>query len=147
MIRYKLRCGNGHEFDGWFAGADAFDKQKAGGLVECPECGAVQVEKALMAPSVSTARSKEKRQPVATMAQPADPRRRELLEAMRKLKTMVTESADYVGDRFAEEARKIHYGEQDARGIYGEATGDEVKSLLDEGVEIMPLPDLPEEKN
>lgn len=147
MIRYQLRCANGHGFDGWFAGAEAFDKQQRGGLLECPHCGTADVEKALMAPSVSTSRRREKRQPVAAMAQPADPRRGELLEAMRRLKAMVTENADYVGDRFAEEARKIHYGESDPRGIYGEATGEEVKSLLDDGVEIMPLPSLPEEQN
>lgn len=147
MIRYELRCGNAHAFDGWFASADAFDKQKAAGLLECPHCGTAEVEKALMAPSVSTSRAKEKRQAVATVSQPMDPRRQELLDTMRKLKAMVTENADYVGDRFAEEARKIHYGERDARGIYGEATGDEVKALLDDGVEILPLPDLPEDKN
>lgn len=147
MIRYELRCGNAHAFDGWFASADAFDKQKVAGLLECPHCGTAEVEKALMAPSVSTSRAKEKRQAVATVSQPMDPRRQELLDTMRKLKAMVTENADYVGDRFAEEARKIHYGERDARGIYGEATGDEVKALLDDGVEILPLPDLPEDKN
>ncbi|MCB1476910.1 MAG: DUF1178 family protein [Rhodobiaceae bacterium] len=147
MIRYQLSCSNTHAFEGWFASADAFDKQKAAGLLECPECGTTEVEKALMAPSVSTSRSKERRQSVATVSQPADPRRQELLDTMRKLKSVVTENADYVGDRFAEEARKIHFGERDARGIYGEATGEEVKSLLDDGVEILPLPDLPEDKN
>ncbi|MBA8900327.1 DUF1178 family protein [Phyllobacterium sp. P30BS-XVII] len=137
MIRFSLHCEQDHEFEGWFRSNDDFDSQSKKHLVTCPVCGSHKVEKALMAPSVTTGRQKEKI--AVTMSKMVN----ELKEVARK----VRENADYVGADFAEEARKIHFGEADQRGIYGEASGDEVKSLLDDGIDIMPLPTFPEDHN
>ncbi|UGX86285.1 DUF1178 family protein [Phyllobacterium meliloti] len=137
MIRFSLHCEQDHEFEGWFRSNDDFDSQSKKHLVTCPVCGSHKVEKALMAPSVTTGRQKEKI--AVTMSTMVN----ELKEVARK----VRENADYVGADFAEEARKIHFGEADQRGIYGEASGDEVKSLLDDGIDIMPLPTFPEDHN
>ncbi|MGO4452038.1 DUF1178 family protein [Phyllobacterium sp. TAF24] len=137
MIRFSLHCEQDHEFEGWFRSNDDFDSQSKKLLVTCPVCGSHKVEKALMAPSVTTGRQKEKI--AVTMSKMVN----ELKEVARK----VRENADYVGADFAEEARKIHFGEADQRGIYGEASGDEVKSLLDDGIDIMPLPTFPEDHN
>jgi hypothetical protein len=137
MIRFSLHCAQDHEFEGWFRSNDDFDTQSKKHLVTCPVCGSHKVEKALMAPSVTTARQKEK------MAVAMSKMVNELKDVARK----VRENADYVGADFAEEARKIHFGEAEQRGIYGEASGDEVKSLLEDGVDIMPLPTFPEDHN
>jgi len=141
MIRFTLCCADGHEFDGWFRNGADFDTQKKRGLVTCPACNSPKVEKALMAPAVATARGKEK------LALALGDEQRRLMGQLREVARKVRENADYVGDKFAEEARKIHFGEADPRGIYGEASPDEVKGLLDDGVEFMPLPDLPEDRN
>lgn len=141
MMRFSLHCDQAHEFEGWFRNNEDFDNQTARGLVQCPVCHSVKIGKSLMAPSVTTGRKKEK---IATAVHDAQ---RHLLNEMRELSRKVKENADYVGDRFAEEARKIHHGEVQERGIYGEATRDEVSSLVEEGVEIMPLPTLPEDYN
>ncbi|MDP2622061.1 MAG: DUF1178 family protein [Hyphomicrobiales bacterium] len=158
MIRYRLTCDNGHTFDGWFSRSAAFDEQKASGQLECPACGSNHVDKALMAPAVpaktrtkssATTGAEGKAQgadkPQAVFQ--ADPKEAELRTALRKLREHVTANADYVGDRFAEEARKIHYKEAESRGIYGEASTDEAKSLREEGIEFHPLPVLPEDRN
>ncbi|MGH6763914.1 MAG: DUF1178 family protein [Phyllobacterium sp.] len=137
MIRFALHCDQSHEFEGWFRNNEDFDRQHAKKLVSCPVCGSHKVGKALMAPSVSTGRQKEKI--AVAMNQMAS----ELREMTRKIR----ENSDYVGDKFAEEARKIHFGEADARGIYGEATVEEVKELVDDGVDVMPLPVLPDDRN
>ena len=141
MITYALACENHHGFDAWFRSAEAFDEQAERGIVSCPVCGSVKVEKALMAPAVSRANSGKLS---LSHGHPAPAEMREFLRAMRK---KVVSEAENVGDRFAEEARKIHYKETDPRGIYGEATRDEVAGLLDEGVEFLPLQNLPEEAN
>lgn len=141
MIRFSLHCDKGHEFESWFATGGEYDMLRKRGLVDCPECGSKKVEKSLMAPAVSTSRSKEK---VAVMAADA---RNEVMRQMQELARKVRTEADNVGDKFAEEARKIHYGESDPRGIYGKATRDEVESLAEEGVPFLPLPDLPEDAN
>lgn len=141
MMRFSLHCDQLHEFEGWFRNNEDFDNQTARGLVQCPVCHSSKVSKALMAPSVSTGRKREKI--AATMGEA----QYKLLEEMRELSRKVKENADYVGDRFAEEARRIHYGEAQKRGIYGEATREEVTSLVEDGVEIMPLPVLPEDYN
>jgi hypothetical protein len=158
MIRYRLQCDGGHEFEGWFRNADAFDQQAADKLVTCPQCGSNGVTKALMAPSVVTSKGKAPRAAPAN-ARPADPEparapvvmanpaQRELLQAIRKLRDELVAKSEYVGPRFAEEARKIHNEESEARGIYGEASPDEVKELTEEGVEIYPLPVLPDDHN
>jgi hypothetical protein len=141
MIRFSLRCEHDHEFDGWFRDGADYDTQKKRGLVSCPVCNSGKVEKALMAPSVSTGRRKEK------VALAAGEEQRKLMGKLREMTKKVRENADYVGDRFAEEARKIHFGETDARGIYGEATPEEAKGLIEDGIEFMPLPEFPEDRN
>jgi hypothetical protein len=141
VIRFSLCCEKGHDFEAWFRNNDDFDAQQRRGLVECPACGSHKVEKALMAPAVSTGRAKEK----VALAMNAE--QRKMMAQLKELAKKVRENADYVGDKFAEEARKIHFGEVEARGIYGEATTEEARSLIEEGVEFMPLPDLPEDQN
>ena len=143
MIRYGLVCDREHGFEGWFRDSAACDDQLAAGSLECPVCGSTSVAKQLMAPAVRTSREVV-RQRVATAG---DERQKMLLEAMRKIRRKVEESAEYVGERFPEEARRIHYEEADARGIYGEATLEEAKALVEEGIEAHPLPWLPEDAN
>ena len=142
MISFNLCCDQDHEFSGWFASSSQFDEQVAKGYVTCPVCDSAKVSKSLMSPQVSTGRQKEK---VALATQ--DMNRQEIARQMKELHDKMTDGAEDVGQRFPEEARKIHYGESEKRGIYGEANRDEVKSLLDEGVEIVPLPTLTEDAN
>jgi hypothetical protein len=144
VIKYSLVCDKAHAFDAWFASAAAFDEQKARGIVTCPMCNSADVGKALMAPAVSRPRT-ENTSVAVPQAAPAIPP--QLLEALRAFRRMVVEDADYVGERFAEEARKIHFEDAPERGIYGEATREEVHSLLEDGIEVLPLPSLPEEHN
>ena len=141
MIRFSLHCDNGHEFEAWFRSNADYEAQAARGLVACPSCGSAKIGKSLMAPAVATGRSREK------VALAASPEQKKAMAQLRKLAAKMRENADYVGDKFADEARKIHFGETEARGIYGEATGEEVKGLLDDGVDFMPIPDLPDDKN
>lgn len=140
MIQYTLTCEARHQFDAWFRNAAAYDAQAEQGILTCPICNSTKVEKALMAPAVSTGGDKVS---FAT----GHPEHAKFVDAMRTLRRKMTAEADYVGDKFAEEARKIHYKEAEARGIYGEATRDEVTSLAEEGIEFMPLPRLPDEHN
>ena len=151
MIRYDLKCDNGHCFDSWFASSDAFDELVQNNLVQCPHCGSTQVEKQLMVPGIS-AKSNTRDETVAggstgMVMAGDDTIARKLRDSIRQLHAHVRENSEYVGDQFAEEARKIHYQEKPARGIYGKASPDEARSLLEEGVDVMPLPDLPEDKN
>ena len=141
MIRYTLICDAEHEFDGWFRSADDFDHQKKRGFVSCPVCHSAKVEKALMAPAVSTTRKQEK------IAVAMGDQQRKALAQLKALADVARKSADYVGDKFAEEARKIHFGESEARGIYGEATVEEARGLVEDGVEFMPLPVFPDDQN
>jgi hypothetical protein len=141
VIQYSLVCENGHQFDAWFKSAAAYDAQHAGNVVTCPLCDSHVVDKALMAPAVSRANSEK----VSLSA--GHPEQAKIREMLKKVRQKVETEADYVGDKFAEEARKIHYGEVDQRGIYGEASREEVTGLLEEGVEFMPLPTLPDERN
>jgi hypothetical protein len=141
MIRFSLICERDHEFEAWFRNSDDFDTQKKRGFVTCPACNSAKVDKALMAPAVSTAKRKEK------IALAAGEQHKQMLQQFQELGRKLREGAENVGDKFAEEARKIHFGETEARGIYGEASPDEVKGLLEDGVEVMPLPPLPEERN
>ena len=162
MIRYALACRQGHEFDSWFQHSDAFDEQTKRGLIACPTCGLTEVEKALMAPRLSRAVSKSKRAaagdavesdqkaaasgakaPVAIMS----PQERELRKMLKDLREQLTKSAEHVGPRFPEEARKMHYGDIEHRPIYGEASAEEARALIDEGVEVSPLPVLPDDRN
>ena len=136
VIQYSLHCSKGHTYDAWFKSAAAFDEQQARGIVTCAVCGDGAVEKAPMAPSV--ARTDGDKVSLSS-GHPDAVKFRDMLRAYRQ---KVTSEADYVGDKFAEEARKIHFEETEARGIYGEATRDEVAGLLDDGVDFMPLPDV-----
>ena len=130
MIAYSLRCHRGHEFEGWFRDSAAFDEQSGSGHVSCPACNSIRVKKAIMAPAVSgTKKSVRSRAEVQKM--------RQFATGLRKY---VQENADYVGPNFAEESRKIHYGETPDRQIYGEATHKEAQELVEEGVDIAPVP-------
>jgi hypothetical protein len=129
MILFTLRCTAGHEFEGWFRDGDGFEAQQKAGEIACPHCGDTQVEKALMAPHIG--RSRGKGPPIS----PAQMR-----AALVELRRQVETKCDYVGERFAEEARKIHYGEVDPRGIYGEATTEESRELAEEGISVGRIP-------
>ncbi|WHO74054.1 DUF1178 family protein [Rhizobium sp. BT03] len=142
MIRYSLTCDNAHEFEGWFSESADFDRQVATGFLTCPVCHSAAVSKLLMAPSVSTARKKDERQTLAM-----DAMRQEALQKLKQAVAAVKANSEDVGTQFPEEARKIHYGEADARGIIGQATVDEAQALLEEGIEIAAIPVLPEDVN
>ncbi|MBN8980152.1 MAG: DUF1178 family protein [Rhizobiales bacterium] len=153
MIRYALRCERGHEFESWFQSSSAYEVQSRRGLVTCPRCDSAKVEKAIMAPRIA---GKKKSQPVDTPVaapEPASsqlvmsPQERELVTKLRELRDHVVKNADNVGKKFPEEARRMHYGESEQRAIYGEATAEEAKSLVEEGVEVAPLPILPDDRN
>lgn len=121
MILFNLTCSSGHEFEAWFRNGDAYTEQAARGIVACPDCGATEVRKAPMAPSLGKGVAKRR-------------------DALTELRSLVENSFENVGGRFAETARRIHYGETQARPIYGEATAEEVKDLLDEEIPVLPLP-------
>jgi len=141
LISFSLTCENAHDFEGWFRSNDDFETQNKRKLVACPMCGSHRIEKALMAPAVSTGRKQEK------IALAMSAQQREALTQLKALSEKIRENADYVGDKFAEEARKIHFGETEARGIYGEATPEEAKSLAEDGVDFMPIPVFPGDRN
>lgn len=141
MIKYTLRCGAGHAFEGWFASSSDYDAQCARGLVTCPSCGSAEVGKALMAPAIAT--SEERAQTAAL----GGGEQAEMIARMRDMVRAIRENSEDVGTRFPEEARKIHYGEAEPRGIIGQAAKDDIASLLDEGIDIAPLPVLPEDTN
>jgi hypothetical protein len=143
MIRYTLRCEHDHAFDAWFASSAAYDRAAEAAANVCPLCGSVKVDKAIMAPAIGGAGRREEKVTLATV----DPKRQALVAAVKELREKVAANADYVGGRFAEEARKIHYEETPPRSIYGEATPEEARSLAEEGVDFQPLPQLPEGQN
>ena len=144
MIAYNLVCKDGHEFEGWFADSKAYaDQEKAGDLI-CPICGDASITKAVMAPAVKTSVTKAKGRSAPSETVPDRQKLRQYVAGFRKY---VEENADYVGPQFPEEARKIHYGETDARHIYGESTLKEAKELIEEGIEIAPLPPDPGDLN
>ena len=174
MIRFRLQCPEDHQFDAWFANSAAYDTQAKRGLVACAVCGSTKIEKALMAPNVATKGNKKADKPASAKVTPpqddatevaatgvaatnsvaltGEAAKRaavaqELVSLMRKVRAEVEAKAEYVGPNFAEEARKIHYDEAPNRGIYGEASKRDVVALLDEGIDIMPLPDVPEDRN
>jgi hypothetical protein len=166
MIRYALACENGHTFESWFQNSAAYDKQVKRGLIGCPACGSTKVEKALMTPGLSGTRKRGARAPApaqdasapapetsaAVSDSPApvammSPQEREFRKKLKELREHLTKNADYVGGKFPEEARKMHYGEIEHRSIYGEASPQDAKDLHDEGIEFHPLPVLPDERN
>jgi hypothetical protein len=155
MIRYRLKCKKGHQFDAWFASSVAYERQAKGKQLSCAKCGSTQVSKALMAPKL-TKRAAAKEGPAKEAARSREAAKPEthrlaahgeLMAAMRKLRAEIEAKSEYVGPRFPDEARKIHYEEAPARGIHGEATADEAKALSEEGIEFFPLPILPEDHN
>jgi hypothetical protein len=162
MIRYALVCERGHEFESWFQDSASYDKQAKRGLVNCPQCGSAKVEKAIMAPRLSTT-AKEQRTPIETPAPAAEaaapvpvpvapvamisPQEQEFRSKLKELHDHLTKNADNVGAKFPEEARKMHYGEAEHRSIYGVASPEDAKELSEEGIEFHPLPVLPDERN
>ncbi len=147
MISFSLACEIGHVFDGWFRNGAAFEEQAAAGALACPVCGSQKVEKALMAPNIPAKANKKGDAETAVYAGTPDPKVKELIEQVRQLRQHVENTAEYVGDKFPEEARKIHYEEAEKRGIFGEASVEEARELLEEGVEVLPVPTLPEDHN
>jgi hypothetical protein len=165
MIRYTLSCERGHEFESWFANSAAYDKQAKRGLVTCPSCGSAKVEKTIMAPRLhrtdlrgdlhrtDVVQPEQQPTPVPAPAAAAAPLRvisppeREFRQKLKELRDYVTKNSNYVGTKFPEEARKIHYGETEHRSIYGEASPEEAKELHEEGIEFHPLPILPDDQN
>jgi hypothetical protein len=134
MIKYALTCDQDHEFEGWFGASADYDDQSARGLVQCPMCGTKAVRKQIMAPSVSGTKA-QTAVPSASVGTQAM-----MMEAMGQMRAHVESHFDYVGDAFAAEARAIHEGRSEERGIYGEATPAEVKGLVEDGVKVAPLP-------
>jgi hypothetical protein len=165
VIKYALACAAGHAFESWFANSAAYDKQVKRSLVTCPVCNSAKVEKAIMAPALGrSAKTKSIAAPEATeAARPAEnlpatapekapvaivsEHERELRKKLKELRDHLVQNADYVGQKFPEEARRIHYGETEHRSIYGEASPEDAKSLHEEGIEFHPLPSLPDERN
>jgi hypothetical protein len=152
VIRYALGCEKGHDFESWFKSSNAYDKQVARGLIGCPVCGSTKIGKAIMAPGVARGAApeapvpapvQEPRAPVAMLSE----KERELRTKLRELRDHVVKNADYVGGKFPEEARKMHYGEVEHRSIYGEASTADAAQLIEEGIELHPLPILPDERN
>ena len=149
MILYQLKCDKEHSFEAWFKDSQAFDQQSKRKLLSCPTCGSSKITKALMAPRIGKSGSDNHRQ--ATQAAPAGssfkltPAAVELKQKLKELQSHISKECDYVGSNFAEEARKIHYGEVTPHGIYGEATNEDAKELVDEGIEFSSIPWLPEE--
>jgi len=139
VIRFSLHCDKDHEFEGWFSSSKDFDGQSERGLVECPICGSRQIGKSLMAPAVAISKDAPAR-PLAM-----DPEKREMMRKLRDMVQVVKQNSEDVGDRFADEARKIHHGEAEARGIIGKASTDDAKSLIEDGIEIAPLPEFPDD--
>ena len=159
MIKYSLVCEKGHDFESWFADSGAYDKQVKRRLVSCPTCNSVKVEKAIMAPRLS-ANAKKRATPTpppavetpAPAAQPApvamiSPQEQEFRAKLKELREHLTKNADDVGPKFPEEARKMHYGEIEHRSIYGVASPEDAKDLAEEGIEVHPLPILPDDRN
>jgi hypothetical protein len=173
MIRYALQCERGHAFDSWFQDSASFDKQAKRGLVSCPICDSVRIEKSIMAPQIprkgrtpeqrageeKTMRATARRKKAAAAEAPTVPattpspeplmmaQEAELRAKLKELRDHIKANADNVGEQFPEQARKMHYGEIEHRPIYGDASPDEAKALIDEGVEVLPMPVLPEDRN
>jgi hypothetical protein len=162
MIRYNLRCERGHTFESWFQSSSAYESQEKRKLVNCPSCGSAKVERAIMAPQIVSKKGRE-RAPVPAetadvaaatevTAQPSSTpllmaQERELRAKIKELRDHIVKNADNVGERFPNEARKMHYGDIEHRPIYGEASPEEARALIDEGVEVSPLPVLPDDRN
>jgi hypothetical protein len=160
----KKSLGCGQEFESWFQSSDAFEKLVKRGQISCPACGCGHVEKTLMAPSVKTTKGKQRLvelslptgQPNAVVPARTDtpralatltPEQRAFVDTMRKVREHVLATSENVGKKFVEEARKMHYEEAETRSIHGEASIDDAKALADEGIDIFPIPELPDDRN
>ncbi|HWA62429.1 MAG TPA: DUF1178 family protein [Caulobacteraceae bacterium] len=139
MIKYALVCEHQHPFEGWFGSSADYDDQAARGLLECPVCASRAIAKQIMAPAVAGTKAQRR-------SEPEPGQRAMMMEAIGKLRAHVEQNFDYVGDRFAREARDIHEGKSEERGIYGEASPAEVKALVEDGVPVAPLPPAPPKK-
>jgi len=155
MIRYNLRCERGHPFESWFQSSAAYEGQEKRKLVNCPVCGSAKVERAIMAPQIVSKKGRDVVVPPSAAAEAAAPastplmmaQERELRAKLKELRDHIVKNADNVGEHFPVEARKMHYGDIEHRPIYGEASPDEARALIEEGVEVSPLPVLPEDRN
>jgi hypothetical protein len=158
MIRYSLRCEKDHAFESWFQSSSAYDSQIKRKLVSCPVCGSAKVDKAIMAPRIVGKKGRDNPAPDPAPSAPAETpvtestpllmtQERELRAKLKELRDHIVKTADNVGERFPNEARKMHYGDIEHRPIYGEASPEEARALIDEGVEVAPLPVLPEDRN
>ena len=164
MIHYNLRCEAGHAFESWFQSSAAYETQEKRKLVNCPICGSDKVERAIMAPQIVSKAGRDRAEPApatpaappaaaetATPAPASTPllmaQERELRAKIKELRDHIVKNADNVGERFPNEARKMHYGDIEHRPIYGEASPDEARALVEEGVEVSPLPVLPDDRN
>jgi len=159
MIRYNLRCERGHAFESWFQSSSAYETQEKRQLVNCPACGSAKVERAIMAPQIVSRKGRDRAEPVpaapTTSTEVTAPtstplmmaQERELRVKLKELRNHIVKNADNVGERFPNEARKMHYGDIEHRPIYGEASPDEARALIEEGVEVSPLPVLPDDRN
>ncbi|GAA0265450.1 hypothetical protein LNAOJCKE_2487 [Methylorubrum aminovorans] len=164
MIRFTLACDSGHAFESWFPSNAAYDEQSARGLVTCPFCDSPKVAKAPMAPAVARTDRGRPETPAPQLPVPsgsgvppapaeapmpilATEPERQLRALLRAVREQVVASAEHVGDRFADEARAIHYGDAEGRPIYGEASPKEARALLDEGIDVMPLPPAPDDRH
>ena len=160
MIHYNLRCDKGHAFESWFQSSSAYEAQEKRKLVNCPVCGSAKVERGIMAPQIVSKRGRESAEAApapaaATTTEVAAPastplmmaQERELRAKIKELRDHIVKNADNVGERFPNEARKMHYGDIEHRPIYGEASPEEARALIDEGVEVTPLPVLPDDRN
>lgn len=158
MIRYALRCDRDHEFESWFQSSSAYESQVKRKLVTCPICNSTKVDKAIMAPRIVGKKGRGRATPppeavAAPEAASSAPtslmmaQERELRSKLKELRDHIVKNADNVGERFPNEARAMHYGDKEHRPIYGEASPDEAKALIDEGIEVSPLPTLPEDRN
>ena len=152
MISFNLVCAKGHDFEAWFKDGAAFDRLAKKGLVTCGACGSAKVRKAVMAPAIAgTKRTRKPAEadaapapaPQQVLAKPADPQAAAVMQQLRELRRKIEESSDYVGDKFAEEARKMHYDEIEKRSIYGEASDDDAQALAEEGIEFARVPWVP----
>jgi hypothetical protein len=157
MIRYNLRCDRGHAFESWFQSSQAYESQEKRRLVNCPACGSAKVERAIMAPQIVSKKGRDSAAPPAPapatdVTAPASTpllmaQERELRAKLKELRDHIVKNADNVGERFPNEARKMHYGDIEHRPIYGEASPQEARALIEEGVEVSPLPVLPDDRN
>jgi hypothetical protein len=160
MIHYNLRCERGHPFESWFQSSSAYESQERRRLVSCPTCGSAKVERAIMAPQIVSKKGRESTEPApapvpAATTEVTNPastpllmaQERELRAKLKELRDHIVKNADNVGERFPNEARKMHYGDIEHRPIYGEASPDEARALIEEGVEVTPLPVLPDDRN